>query len=86
MTGDLLRIFDPHLKNGLRFTTPGTPSIAVGVATEDLAVNESRRIIGVVPELLPGKPWTLEIQTQYAGSSVPLKEPRVIRSDFTVTV
>jgi hypothetical protein len=86
MTGDLLRIFGPDRKNGLRFTTPGTPSIAVGVATGDLAVNESRRIIGVVPDLLPDKPWTLEIQTQYSGSSVPLKEPRVIRSDFTLSV
>jgi hypothetical protein len=86
MTGDLLKIFGPHPKNGLRFTTPGSPAIAVGVPTGDLAVNESRRIIGVVPELLADKPWTLEIQTQYSGSSVPLKEPRVIRSDFTVSV
>jgi hypothetical protein len=86
MTGDLLKIFGPSAKNGLRFTAPGAPAIAVKVATDDLAVNESRRIIGVVPELLPDKPWTLEITTQYGGSSVPLKEPRVIRSDFTLSV
>jgi hypothetical protein len=56
----------------------------VGVTADDLAVNEPRRIVGTIPNLPTGKLWTLEITTQFAGSSIPLKEPRVITSDFTV--
>jgi hypothetical protein len=52
---------------------------------EDLPVNESRRIIGVVPDLPPDKVWTLEITTQYNNSTTPLKERKVITSDFTLS-
>jgi hypothetical protein len=84
MTGNLMKIFGPDPRNGLRFTTPGNPPTEVRVLTGDLAVNESRRIAGIVPDLPPGKRWTLEITTQFAKSSTPLKEPKVITSDFTV--
>jgi hypothetical protein len=84
MRGNLMKIFGPDPRNGLRFTAPGSP--AIEVPAEDIAVNESHRIVAVVPDLPPGKLWTLEITTQFNKSSKPLKEPKVIRSGFTVTV
>jgi hypothetical protein len=55
-------------------------------AAEPFALNEAHRIIGVIPELLPGKMWTLEARTQFSNSATQLKDVRVIASSFTVTV
>jgi hypothetical protein len=71
--------------SGFFFSTPGSPAILVGV-TAPFAVNEPHRVIGIIPELLPGKKWTLEIHTLYSSGSTPLKEMRIIKSDFTVSV
>jgi hypothetical protein len=52
---------------------------------EELAVNDPHKIVGIIPELLPGKTWTLEIRTQFSNSSKPLKEVRAIKSSFTLS-
>jgi hypothetical protein len=85
LAGDLMKIFGPDEKNGLRFRAPGSPAVSLRVATDELPVNESRRIVGIVPDLPPDKVWTLEITTQYNNSTTPLKERKVITSDFTLT-
>jgi hypothetical protein len=83
--GCKIKIAGSSPKIGLFFTTPGSPAVAVKAA-EPFAVNEPHQIIGVIPELLPGKQWTLEVRTQYSSSSTLLKEVRVVASDFTVSV
>jgi hypothetical protein len=85
LLGSKIKIFGTLPKLGVWFTTPGSPAIAVGVS-EPLAVNEAHRIIGIIPELLPGKPWTIEVRTQFTNSSTMLKEMRTIASGFTVSV
>jgi hypothetical protein len=81
--GSKIRIEGPE--SGFFFTTGINPVIAVPV-TATLAINEPHRIIGIIPELLPDKLWTPEIRTHYTGGAVPLKELRVIRADFTVSM
>ncbi|MDR1470045.1 MAG: DUF4469 domain-containing protein [Spirochaetaceae bacterium] len=66
------------------FVAPGSPVISVK-ATENLVVNEPSRIVGIVPALPAGKTWRVEIRTPYSGGPRPLKELRVIKSEFTVT-
>jgi hypothetical protein len=49
------------------------------------AENDPQRIIGIIPELLPNKQWTLEVRTQYSNGTTLLKELRTIASPFTLT-
>jgi hypothetical protein len=71
-------------KTGVFFVAPGTPEVSIRV-TENLAENSPSKIIGIVPQLLPNKEWYIEVRTFWSGTSThPLKELRVIRSEFTV--
>jgi hypothetical protein len=83
--GCKIKIAGTKLKIGLFFTAPGSPPVAVQVA-EPFAVNEPHQIIGIIPSLLPDTKWTLEVRTQYSSASTMLKEVRIIKSDFTVSV
>jgi hypothetical protein len=83
-TGELLKIFGPNPENGLYFTLPGNPVAEVKMM-DGLAVNEPQRLAGVIPNFPLGRLWTLEIRTQFANSSTPMKEQRIIRSDFSVS-
>jgi hypothetical protein len=84
ITGHKLKVMGDARKAGLFFVAPGTPEIAAKVPR--LAVNDPSKLVGIVPQLLPDKNWYVEVQTTYSGASnTPLKEMRVIRSDFTVT-
>jgi hypothetical protein len=82
-TGNKIRIMGGALEIGFYFTSPGCPPVKVAGG---FAVNEGQRLVGTIPELLPGRPWTLEVRTQYSNSSRPMKEARTIVSNFTVTV
>jgi hypothetical protein len=62
---------------------PGEPDLTVKV-TSKLTINNPAKLIGVVPELAPGRDWYLEVRTFYCRNSKPLKVLRTIRSDFTV--
>ncbi|MDR0635711.1 MAG: DUF4469 domain-containing protein [Treponema sp.] len=84
LTGNKIKIVGDAQDIGLYFTTPGTPDVAIKV--DKLALNDPNRLIGVIPALLPDKPWTLEAHTQYTNGSNFLKEVRIIVSEFTVTV
>jgi hypothetical protein len=83
VTGNKIKVAGPSPKAGVYFTTPGSPIVGVKVV-EALAVNEARRIVGVIPELLPDKTWTLEVRTQFSNSSTLLKNVRAIQSAFTL--
>jgi hypothetical protein len=72
----------PGDRIGIGFFTPGSPNVTVWVS-ENLVINEPSKIIGVVPDLLPDKPWNVVIRTQYMSSGL-LKETREIMSSFTV--
>jgi hypothetical protein len=83
-TGNKIKVVGPSPLIGVYLTSPGTPAFAVQVV-EALAVNEVHRIVGIIPELPPGKEWTLEIRTQYSGSSNFLKDVRTIAGEFKLT-
>jgi hypothetical protein len=53
--------------------------------TEHLAVNRSSELLGLIPPLAAGM-YKLEIVTQFTGSGVLLKEPRIIKGESGLTV
>jgi hypothetical protein len=78
-----LSIFNSPFSIRAKRVPPGSPNVTVWVS-ENLVVNEPSKIIGVVPDLLPDKPWNIVIRIQFAGSGTLLKETREIMSGFTV--
>jgi hypothetical protein len=53
--------------------------------TEHLGNNRSNELLGLIPPLTPGA-YRLEVVTQFAGSGVLLKEPRIIKGESELTV
>ena len=83
LTGDKIKIAGTGSKVGVFFVQIGSPNVAIKVSG-NLAANDPSKIIGIVPELLPGD-WYIEVRTYFSGASAtPLKELRTIRSKFTV--
>jgi hypothetical protein len=68
---------------GFFFVSSETPAVEVPV-TAPFARNKESELISVVPDLPPGREWTLEIRTRFSGGGRLLKNLRVIRSGFTV--
>jgi hypothetical protein len=64
----------------------GSPIVRISTGADDLVDNEPGRLAGIVPELLTGRTWKVEIQTRYSGGGKELKEPRVITGEFTLTI
>jgi hypothetical protein len=84
LIGHRIKVDGLASKVGVFFYLPGTPSVSVKAAGQ-LAVNEPSKLVGKVPELMPGKDWYVEVRTFFSGNSAkPLKEMRTIRSKFTV--
>jgi hypothetical protein len=86
--GKLKIVFDPNApqdeKNtGVFLVAPGSPAITIKVSG-NLIENTPARISGIIPELVAGKTWYVEIRTRYSHSSTLLKEIRVVRSAFTL--
>jgi hypothetical protein len=82
-TGNKIEIAEPSRDVGLFLVAPGSPTVAMPVT--DLVVNKPHEIIGIIPELPPGKTWTLEARTQYTQGGALLKDVRTIASSFTLT-
>jgi hypothetical protein len=68
---------------GLYFISPGAPNITTRLQTK-LAINDPSKLVGIVPELTPGRDWYLEVRTFYSHGGKLLKEMRAIRSKFAV--
>jgi hypothetical protein len=84
LSGEKIKVVGDSAKVGVFFCTQDTPAASVKVSG-NLAINDPSKIIGIVPELLPGKDWYVEVRTYFSGASAtPLKEMRVIRSKFMV--
>jgi hypothetical protein len=83
LVGSKIRVTGDPDKTGVYFVVPDDPAADVK-AVSRFAVNSRSKIIGVIPQLPPGKTWALEVRTQYANSPKPLKTVRVVRSDFTL--
>jgi hypothetical protein len=85
VTGHKIKVAGEGTKVGVFMVSPGSPTVSVRVMTK-LAENTAGKIIGIMPDLPAGRTWRIEVRTLYAGSSsTPLKEVRIITSDFTLT-
>ncbi|MDR1469846.1 MAG: DUF4469 domain-containing protein [Spirochaetaceae bacterium] len=84
ITGDRLKVAGDPAKVGVFFYSLGSPNVSIKVAG-NLAINDPKRIVFTVPELLAGKNFFVEVRTYYSGSEArPLKEMRTVRSKFMV--
>jgi hypothetical protein len=83
VTGDAIKVAGDNRDTGVYFYTLGSPNVSIK-ATAPLAVNDPKRIVGTVPELLADKNWYVEVRTYFSGGGTLLKEKRTIRSAFTV--
>jgi hypothetical protein len=72
----------PQDKLGVAFRSTDTPGLMIWV-TENLILNEKSKIIGITPDLPPGKDWYAKVFTRYTSSGF-LKETREITSGFIV--
>jgi hypothetical protein len=59
--------------------------VTTKIAKRDIIENHGNRLLIVNPDLPPGE-YALEVVTDYAGSGKPLKEPRTVTFDKTLTV
>jgi hypothetical protein len=67
---------------GIWFVSKADPSMRYKV-TRKLFVNTSRKAAGIVPALPAGE-YTVEAVTQYTVGGKNLKEPRSVKSGFTL--
>jgi hypothetical protein len=81
IVGGKIKVVGDRDKTGVYFTSQDDTVKVTG----NLLDNQRAKIIGRIPPLPPGKVWTLEVRTQYTSSGNPLKEVRVIQSEFTLT-
>lgn len=84
MNGFKIKIKGDNPDCGLYFVSKEDPLQRYKVK-KSLSVNTSRKISGLVPDL-PSREYSIEIKTQYTIGGIDLKEPRTIRSDFSVMV
>jgi len=77
-----LKLVGSHPDVGVYFINEATGERTKVPAT-DVITNENSRIMIVIPDLQPGS-YRLEYITQYAGSAIPLTEPR--SSTFALTL
>ena len=80
--GDRVKICGDNPDCGVWFVSTADPSVRVKVVRH-LAVNTSRKITGIAPELRDGK-YTVEIKTQYTLGGINLKNPKTVTAGFTL--
>lgn len=84
ITGYKIKVKGDNPDCGIYFVSDADPSRRFKV-TRGLGGNTGRKISGLAPDLPPGE-YSVEIKTQYTIGGTNLKEPRTIRSDFSVMV
>ncbi|MDR1108595.1 MAG: DUF4469 domain-containing protein, partial [Spirochaetaceae bacterium] len=84
VSGHKIKVAGDEPEVGVYFVSVADPSPRVKVEGH-LAENTASKLIGIIPALTAGA-WKLEIVTQFSSGSSFLKEPRSIKSPFTLTV
>jgi hypothetical protein len=83
LAGFKIKVTGDNPDCGVWFASKADPSLRYKV-TRNLFVNTGRRIAGIAPDL-PGGEYTVEVKTQYTVGGIDLKEPRTVKSGFTLT-
>ena len=82
--GDRIRVIGDDPSIGVYFVAEEDPMSEVKAKTV-LSVNTVSKLTGIVPSLTPGS-WKIAVRTQYSPGSFQLKEPKLIVSDFTISI
>jgi hypothetical protein len=80
---DEVKIAGDPGKTGVYLTMTEQPFLEMKMSASP-EVNDAGKIIGILPNLLPGKEWALEVRTQFSTSTTLLKEVRVIKAGFVL--
>lgn len=84
LSGNKIKITGDNTANGVFFINIATNE-RTQIEINDVAINKPTEVMFIVPTLSAGN-YRLELTTQFAGSSIPLKEPRTITFDKILTV
>ncbi len=82
--GYKLKLVGDHPEVGVYFVNEATTE-RTKVDTTDIVTNNPSELVIVIPALAAGI-YTLEVSSQFSGSSTPLKEPRTSKFDKVLTV
>ena len=82
--GYKLKLVGDHPEVGVYFVNEATTERTKVDAT-DIVTNNPSELVIVIPALVAGI-YTLEVSSQFSGSSTPLKEPRTSKFDKVLTV
>ena len=82
LCGDRIKICGDNPDCGIWFVSTADRSVRV-IVVRPLAVNTSRKIIGIIPKMPDGK-YTIEINTQYTIGGINLKKPKTVTAGFTL--
>ena len=82
--GYKLKLVGDHPEVGVYFVNEATTE-RTKVETTDIVTNNPSELVIVIPALAAGI-YTLEVSSQFSGSSTPLKEPRTSKFDKVLTV
>ena len=82
--GYKLKLVADHPEVGVYFVNEATTE-RTKVDTTDIVTNNPSELVIVIPALAAGI-YTLEVSSQFSGSSTPLKEPRTSKFDKVLTV
>lgn len=84
ISGNKIKVAGDDKANGVFFVET-TTNTRTAVEPSDIVTNNPSEVIIVIPTLAKGK-YTIEIVTQFAGSSILLKEPRTAEFDKILSV
>lgn len=86
LTGRNLKLAGTDPAVGVTFTSVETPSKKVFVPTEDVTINEPKRLIFVLPATVTDGLWRVSISTQYGSGRTTVKNLRTYELDEPIAV
>jgi hypothetical protein len=85
IAGNKIKVVGNEPEVGIRFRAADNPETVYAVALNDIAVNNSRKVVAFIPEMPVGE-YKLEISTQFIKGTQLLERPRTAVFDKILTV
>ena len=85
LSGTRLRIEGDHPSVGLKLTNLGTGEETV-VPSTSILLNDPSKVTFIVPADLPEGDYRLVLTTQFGGTGARLKEPRIYKYEYVLSV
>jgi hypothetical protein len=86
ITGHNLKVTGKEPSVGIEFISVEDPEAIYPVAVQDIVINNPSELLIVAPQMVTGEEVRLKVTTQFSNSTKPLKTPRSITLEKTLTV